>query len=201
MTRAATVLVALALAGCGQEEAPGSAAEAPPAPSVAAPSRPPLTVSPAGGPPGTEVTLTLGGLMMREPLDVGFGDMSEHVILGHVEADVDGNLSATVKVPADAAPRVHFFFLQNSESGQVASTPTPFIVTGADGKVTLSGRMSDEGVECRAMRGAADELYTLTGTADWPQPGTQVTVRGTIAEMSTCQQGITIVVESIQAAG
>jgi hypothetical protein len=122
--------------------------------------------------------------------------MSEHTIVGHVEADADGNLSAKVKIPADAQRGVHFFFVQNSESGQVASTPTAFLVTGADGKVTLRGRMSDEGVECKAMRGDLDELYTLTGSADWPAAGTQVTVVGTIAEMSICQQGVTIAVES-----
>jgi hypothetical protein len=138
--------------------------------------------------------------MMREPLAIGFGDLSQHVILGHVEADMDGNLSATITIPTDAAPRAQFLFAQNSESGQMVSMPTAFVVTGADGKVTLSGRMSDEGVECAAMRGDAGELYTLTGSHDWPEPGTRVTVEGTMAEMSTCQQGATIAVESIRAA-
>jgi hypothetical protein len=159
---------------------------------------PSFTISPPGGPPGTGVTLSMGGLIMNQSLDVGFGDMGENVIIGAAQADVDGNVSTTVKVPADAKPGTHFFFLA-AKDGPVVATPTAFLVTSANGKVTLTGKMSDEGVECRALRGAAGELYTLTGADDWPAPGTDVTVVGMIAEMSTCQQGITIAVESIKA--
>jgi hypothetical protein len=59
--------------------------------------------------------------------------------------------------------------------------------------------MSDEGVECPAMRGDAGELYTLAGPDDVPEAGTRVSVEGTIAEMLICQQGLTLAVESIRA--
>jgi hypothetical protein len=205
MRRAAAVASILFLAACARERAdPADAApETRPDETAGAvagpPARPQLSLAPAGGPAGTEVTISFGGLAMREPLEVGFGDMGEHVVLGPTDADVEGSLSTTVTVPADAAARPHFFFLANRETGQIVATPTVFLVTPADGSVTLSGRMSDQGVECAAMRGDAGELYTLTGSDDWPEAGTQVTVEGRIAEMSICQQGLTIAVESIKA--
>jgi hypothetical protein len=204
MRRAAAALGSmLLLAACARERADESAAPGPEAPAgppaPTAPARPELALSPASGPPGTQVTVSFSGLAMREPVEVGFGGMGEHVILGPVEADADGNLSATVTVPLDAAPGARFFFLANRETGQVVATPTVFVVTGGDGKVTLSGQMSDEGVECPAMRGEGGELYTLTGSDDWPEAGTRVRVVGQVAEISICQQGLTIAVESIQA--
>ena len=205
MRRAAAVASILFLVACARDRAePADAApESRPeegAPAAGGPpARPQLRLSPAGGPAGTEVAISFDGLAMREPLEVGFGDMGEHVVLGPTDADVEGNLATTVTVPADATAGPHFFFLANRETGQVVATPTVFLVTPADGRVTLSGRMSDEGVECAAMRGDAGELYTLTGADDWPEAGTQVTVEGRIAEMSICQQGLTIAVASIEA--
>jgi hypothetical protein len=198
-------MLAIAFTACAREQsertdAPGSpAGGAAAAPAAGPPARPQLQLSPRGGPAGSEVTISFSGLAMREPVEIGFGDMGEHVILSPAQADVDGNISTTVRVPADATPVTHFFFLANSETGQVVATPTAFLVMPADGRVTVSGRMSDEGVECRAMRGDAGELYSLTGPDDWPEPGTKVTVVGRIAEMSMCQQGLTIAVESIKA--
>ena len=67
--------------------------------------------------------------------------------------------------------------------------------------VTVTGTLSKEGVECPALRGDDGTLYTLS-----PRdigafgPGDRVTVAGTIAEMSTCMQGTTIIVGSIAAA-
>jgi hypothetical protein len=202
---AAALTTILLLAACGGERADESAAPGAESPAgaeaPAGPDRPPLVLSPAGGPPGSPIAVSFEGLAMREPVEIGFGDMGEHVILAPADADVDGTLVTTVTVPEDATPGTRFFFLANRETGQVVATPTVFVVTGADGRVTLSGQMSDEGVECAAMRGDGGELYTLTGSDGqvFPAAGTRVTVQGRIAEMSICQQGLTIAVESIQA--
>lgn len=162
--------------------------------------RPPsLRLSPAAGPPGSEVALALGGLVMNGAVEVGFGDLGEHVILGEAKADASGELSTTVTVPADASMGPHFFFVSEAGTGQPVSTPTVFLVSGANGEVTVSGRMTDEGVECPAMRGEAGELYTLASETELPAAGTQVTVVGTLAEISTCQQGTTLAVESVTA--
>jgi uncharacterized protein YgiM (DUF1202 family) len=65
------------------------------------------------------------------------------------------------------------------------------------GQVTVSGTLTREGVECPAMRGDNGRLYTLAGDTGRVQPGDHVRVRGTLAQISTCQQGTTIRVESI----
>lgn len=64
--------------------------------------------------------------------------------------------------------------------------------------VNVRGTLTDEGVECQALRGDDGQLYTLTGDLGGFQTGDQVRVRGRIAEVSTCQQGTTIVVEDIK---
>ena len=50
------------------------------------------------------------------------------------------------------------------------------------------------------MRGVGDVLYTLLGELGSPAPDARVTVEGTLAETSICQQGLTIAVTRIQIA-
>ena len=66
------------------------------------------------------------------------------------------------------------------------------------GRVTIVGRLTSEGVECQALRGDDGQLYTLLGgeLVDLPVE-TQVRVIGERLEFSSCQQGITIRVQSI----
>jgi hypothetical protein len=64
--------------------------------------------------------------------------------------------------------------------------------------ITVVGRLTSEGVECQALRGDDGQLYTLLGgdLGDLPVE-TRVSVTGERLEFSTCQQGITIRVQSI----
>jgi hypothetical protein len=64
--------------------------------------------------------------------------------------------------------------------------------------INVRGTLTDEGVECQALRGDDGELYTLTGDLSGFEDGDRVKVRGTVAEISTCQQGTTIEVQSIK---
>ena len=66
--------------------------------------------------------------------------------------------------------------------------------------VTVTGTLTDEGVECRALRGDDGARYTLTGDLKGFKTGDRVTVTGTTAEVSTCQQGTTIAVQTIERA-
>jgi endonuclease YncB( thermonuclease family) len=61
------------------------------------------------------------------------------------------------------------------------------------GEVCLSLRVTDEGVECPALRGADGALYTIAGKAALPGPGEEVCVCGRFVDISTCQQGKTLV--------
>lgn len=71
----------------------------------------------------------------------------------------------------------------------------------ADKTITVVGVLTDEGVECPALRSDDDQLYTLT-----PRDlhgftvGDRVRVKGKVAELSFCQQGTTLEVSSIKAA-
>lgn len=65
-------------------------------------------------------------------------------------------------------------------------------------RLTVTGRLTGEGVECQALRSKNGVLYTLTGNLRGFKAGDRVRVVGRVAEMSTCMQGTTLVVESIR---
>ena len=65
--------------------------------------------------------------------------------------------------------------------------------------ICVRGRLTDEGVECQALRSATGELYTLVGDLNGFKVGDEVVVCGTIADISFCMQGTTINVSWIGA--
>src|SRR5687767_6837729 len=72
-----------------------------------------------------------------------------------------------------------------------AAPPPP-----ANAEVTVTGTLTTEGAECPALRDAQGNLYTLTPPdLHGFGPGDQVCVKGARAEISTCMQGTTIVVQ------
>ncbi len=70
----------------------------------------------------------------------------------------------------------------------------------AGGELKIIGRLTDEGVECPALRGDDGELYTLTGGTGGFAPGDRVEVVATPVQISFCMQGTTVKVRQIQAA-
>lgn len=67
------------------------------------------------------------------------------------------------------------------------------------GELTMcvTGRLTDEGVECPALRTAEGALFTLAGPTGGAAAGDEVCVCGRPAEMSTCMQGRTLSVSYI----
>lgn len=63
--------------------------------------------------------------------------------------------------------------------------------------ITVVGRLTNEGVECQALRGDDGTLYTLLGEIGTLPVDTRVSVLGERLEFSSCQQGITIRIRSI----
>lgn len=63
--------------------------------------------------------------------------------------------------------------------------------------ICVKGKLTDEGVECQAFRSTDGELFTLVGNLNGFQNGDEVVVCGTIAEISFCMQGTTIIVSWI----
>lgn len=67
--------------------------------------------------------------------------------------------------------------------------------------VNVTGVLTDEGVECPALRGDDGQLYTLNrGATQGFSVGDRVRVVGKVAEISFCGQGTTLDVLSIKAA-
>ena len=84
----------------------------------------------------------------------------------------------------------------------------PLLVCGAcswagpvppDSILRVGGTLTEDGVECPALRGEDGQLYTLTGDLEGMAPGDHVCVQGRLAEISICQQGTTLSVEQISA--
>lgn len=63
----------------------------------------------------------------------------------------------------------------------------------------ITGTVTQEGVECPAVRTADGKLYTIaTSERDKLKPGVRVRITGEIAQMSICQQGTTISATKIE---
>ena len=85
-----------------------------------------------------------------------------------------------------------------SQTPTSANEPAVQPATDTQGEVTIIGKLTAEGVECRALRAdGSNELYTLTGKTGGFANGDHVKVVGKIAEISYCMQGTTIAVKSI----
>jgi hypothetical protein len=71
--------------------------------------------------------------------------------------------------------------------------------TQPDGRLMrcYKGELTDEGVECQAFRSESGELFTLIGNLEGYKTGDKVVVCGTIAEISFCMQGTTLVISYI----
>ena len=63
--------------------------------------------------------------------------------------------------------------------------------------ICVRGHLTDEGIECPALRSESQSLYTLAGDIAGFEVGDEVCVCGTAAEVSFCMQGITISVTQI----
>lgn len=83
-------------------------------------------------------------------------------------------------------------------AGACAPSGTPRDDAGDSGdSLRIEGTLTDEGVECPALRGRDGELYTLAGDLKGYAAGDQVWVEGAVAQISFCMQGTTIAVERI----
>lgn len=72
-------------------------------------------------------------------------------------------------------------------------TPPPPTAENAESGMTITGTVTNEGVECPAVRTEDGKLYTIaTSDREKLRPGTRVRITGEIAQMSICQQGTTI---------
>ncbi len=63
--------------------------------------------------------------------------------------------------------------------------------------VCIRGRLTDEGIECPALRSESEALYTLAGETAPFEVGDDICVCGTVVKVSFCMQGTTIAVTHV----
>jgi len=151
------------------------------------------SVEPRNGPVGTMVAVYTENLPMQARVHVGVGrtGFGWEALAEGAQGEL-GEVSATVRVPDFATwDRPLVFIIFNGIFSPIGISE-PFHVTNSDGLLRRVGRITDEGVECLAMRDQDDFLYTLTGEVGGLEPGDEVVVEATYQEMSMCQQGSTI---------
>jgi hypothetical protein len=92
-------------------------------------------------------------------------------------------------------------------AGAVASTgfaetaAPPAKDGGGASEICVRGRLTGEGAECPALRTADGTLYTLARSGPALSRDGEICVCGRKAEVSTCQQGITLTAIRIGGAG
>ena len=165
------------------------------------------SVSPQSAAPGETVTVEGRGFRADERVRVAAGPpRSEYQTVSTTRADAQGRVRAQVKVPEWADPGRGLVWALVTDDRREAFA-RGFRVEergngGSDDSVMeVTGTLTREGVECPALRSDGGRLYTLAGDTGRFGPGDRVRVRGSRAEMSICQQGTTIDVRSIEAAG
>lgn len=170
-------------------------------------------VRPDAAAPGEPVTLIGRGFRPNERVRIGAGPpRAEYSRVGETRADAGGRVRAEARVPDWARPGRELVWVLHTRDGREAFA-RGFEVIEPDGRdggddgdgdgrgTEVTGVITNEGVECPALRGEDGRLYTLAGDTGRFGPGDRVTVRGPIAEMSFCMQGTTIEVRLIRAAG
>lgn len=160
-----------------------------------------IQVTPRGAPAGAEVEISVSGMPPLTGIVFGFGNLQQHSIIGRSATDEEGSATEKLILPDwSERDKVHFFFVAFADQ-QPRGFSDPFHVTAADGTMRVSGRITDEGTSCTALRTARDDLYTLVGDMSAWKPGDRVALRGSIGEGAPCgDQGITVVVSEIRAA-
>ncbi|HUP46220.1 MAG TPA: DUF5818 domain-containing protein [Thermoanaerobaculia bacterium] len=163
------------------------------------PDEPAISLSRSTAGPGDSITVTATGFPPNSEVVVGAGPpQSEYDVLRRVRTDRQGSVEATVAVPQYAAGQRALVFVVATPDART-KVVSDRVMIQSDSTVTITGTVTDEGVECPAVRTDDNQLYTIaTRDRSRLQPGTRVRITGTVAEMSFCQQGTTISATSIE---
>lgn len=156
------------------------------------------TIDPSSGPPGTEVEVQWVLLPAVTPVQIGVGALRVGFeVVKQVMTDRTGNFTETVVIPDWAeVNRPHNFVVLDLYFRPLAVSGM-FHVTGADGKVVRDGTLGPMAGGCRLLRGEG-AVYALAGDLGDFTEGDAVVVEGTIADRTTCPEGITIEVAAVR---
>ncbi|MDC0160638.1 hypothetical protein OAJ07_04220 [Gemmatimonadales bacterium] len=155
-------------------------------------------IEPLHGPRGTMVTVYTENLPLQAKVHVGVGaTRTGFEALSEGEQGMWGEVSGAIAIPETAPYDRALLIVAFDAIFAPIGLSDPFHVTRADGTLERTGRITDEGVECLAMRDGDEFLYTLVGNTDGLSDGELVVVEARYVEMSACQQGTTLeVIES-----
>ena len=171
---------------------------------VSATARPRLTFSPDAGWPGTRVELSGQGFLPFERVRVLVGrtshDLSRQKTVG---ANRRGRVQTSLELPEWARPGRRVFFALQGFDGIRRAVAGPFRVIERprpSEPMTLRGTIVTGGAECPLFRSDDGRRFALAGNLGSFKPGDRVTVRGRVAQVSTCMQGQTLTVQRISKA-
>ena len=155
-------------------------------------------IEPLHGPRGAVVTVYTENLPLQAKVHVGVGaTRTGFEALSEGEQGMWGEVSGAIAIPETAPYDRALLIVAFDAIFAPIGLSDPFHVTRADGTLERTGRITDEGVECLAMRDGDEFLYTLVGNTDGLSDGDLVVVEARYVEMSACQQGTTLeVIES-----
>jgi len=150
-------------------------------------------IEPLHGPHGTVVTVYTENLPLQARVHVGVGaTRTGFEALAEAEQGMWGEVSGTINIPETAPYDRALMIVAFDAIFAPIGLSDPFHVTRPDGTLDRTGRITDEGVECLAMRDGDEFLYTLVGNTEGLSAGDPIVVTARMVEMSTCQQGTTL---------
>lgn len=159
-----------------------------------------VTVPTSTAAPGSSVSVRANGFTPGTTLEIGLGQpRSEYSVVAEVTADARGRAETTVEVPDWTNRGEPYVVVVTEPDHDPRVTSEPFVVGEAGDPIRVHGEVTDEGVECPAIRGPFGTLYTLAVSGFDHAPGTELMIEGRIAGASTCMQGTTIEVRSMEA--
>jgi hypothetical protein len=155
-------------------------------------------VAPMHGAAGTEVRLFTENLPLQAKVHLGIGaTRTGFEALIEAEQGMWGEVGGTITIPENAPWDRAVLLVAFDAIFAPIGLSRPFTVTRADGIFQRTGEISDEGVECLAMRDTDGFLYSLIGNTDGLEAGQSVVLQGRYVEASICMQGITMEVVEI----
>jgi hypothetical protein len=162
----------------------------------------PTYMSPASGPPGTEVTLRASLLPALTPVQVALGGTrSGFEALALALTDRNGDLVETVTIPGWASrDRAHRFIVFNAYFSAVYAATGLFHVTDTEGKLLREGEVTKAGPGCPTMAGVDNEIYSLVGEVQAVREGARIQVEGNIIQSDECPEGLVLQVTTVEQA-
>ena len=160
---------------------------------------PAVALSVPQGRTGDSLTVIANGLPGDTAVAVGAGaSPGEARHLADARTSKRGELSVRLNVPPQPENGDKLVFVVETADGRLRMASEAFRIVPATAAITVTGTLSQDGAECPALRSDDGKLYSLTpGAIGKFRPGDHVRVEGTVADVSTCMQGTTIVVSSI----